>query len=66
MKKKNEEFICAFCEWATVKEDGSIYCKKTQKNMDAEGFCRHFIYDFIKRTAAPKPSLPAIDPSLFE
>ena len=66
MKRIFEEAMCAYCEWATVQKDETLFCKKKRKEVAAEGICRCFSYDLLKRPASPKPSIVAIDPSLFE
>lgn len=66
MKKNNEDFICAYCELATVGEDGAVFCKKKKKEIPPDGVCRAFSYDLLKRPASPKPTVTTLDPSLFE
>lgn len=66
MKKNSEDFICAYCEWASVSEDGAVFCKKKKKEVAPDGICRGFSYDLLKRPASPKPSVTTLDPSLFE
>ena len=66
MKKQNEEFICAYCEWASLKEDGAFFCRKKKTEVEMDGICRSFSYDLLKRSVAPKPTIPVIDPALFE
>ena len=66
MKKNNEDFICAYCEWATVGEEEAVYCKKKKAEVPPDNSCRSFSYDLLKRPASPKPAVAALDPSLFE
>ena len=66
MKQKNEDMICAYCEWATFGQDDDVFCEKKKAEVPPDGFCRKFSYDLLKRPAAPKPAVTALDPSLFE
>ncbi len=63
---KNVEKSCSLCEHATsIPSRGEILCKK-KGTVPADGCCRRFKYDPLKRPVFPKPELPQYDSEDFK
>ena len=63
MFKKNdggEEERCDLCVWARRDEEGRVFCRKKEKQRNAEDACSSFEYDLLKRRPAPFPEDPAL------
>ena len=54
--RKNIEPKCAYCARAARVDDFTVACEK-KGIVDAEGQCRRFKYDPLKRTPLKKPQL---------
>ncbi len=42
---------CAFCEYAKEGDnhDLFVFCTHTEQEVSAQGKCRHYVYDLLKR-----------------
>lgn len=63
MFRKKVEGQCGYCLYATAATAESVSCAKKKRQMPADGHCRRFQYDPLKRIPA-KPK--ALDFSKYE
>lgn len=61
MKDDSLDRVCAYCEFATVLEDGqNVLCNK--KGVVRDNYsCRKFIYDPLKRKPVCRPKFPVLN-----
>ena len=65
MKKRdrdNEDAICAMCEHGTPIFTGDTVLCRRRGLVRANGCCRKWRFDPLKRSVKPTPPIPTLDP----
>ncbi len=60
--KDSTEEECAFCVYAEIQKQETVYCKKRMKSVSGGDRCSSFEYDLLKRRPGKTIRFVGLDP----